>query len=229
MAEAYAQNIRRRLEKKKKRKMNSLMKEKPKHRNRHLRYRPAPPPAPASAAENHPSRCIINLSGKNLTSQEIQVLSKGLTFVPQPSRVDCFKLKQDLKEFGRRVRLKEFFFHDPTESSDQMSEPIVGDTRRFRNKSTWTPPKNRIPALEARLQVVEKEALRMAKSVRRKDNLTSDEREAISNLRRRDDIVIKPADKRSTTVVLSREAYLAEAHRQLSDTKYYARLDMDPT
>ena len=110
-----------------------------------------------------------------------------------------------------------------------MSEPIVGDTRRFRNKSTWTPPKNRVPALEAYLQVVEKEALRMTRSVRRKDNLTSDEREAIANLRRRDDIVIKPADKGSATVVLSREAYLAEAHRQLSDTKYFARLDMDPT
>ena len=148
---------------------------------------------------------------------------KGLKFVPQPPRVE---LRQDLKEFGRRLRLKEFFFHDPNEDDEEQN---MEDARRFKEKSTWTPPKNGVPALEAYIQVVEKDALRMATPVRRKDNFTPEERDGIANLRSRNDIVIKPADKGSATVVLSKDAYLAEAYRQLSDTRYYAKLDKDPT
>ena len=38
-------------------------------------------------------------------------------------------------------------------------------------------------------------------------------------------IVIKPADKGSATVILSREHYIREAHRQLNNPKYYNKLD----
>ena len=71
------------------------------------------------------------------------------------------------------------------------------DARRFKEKSTWTPPKNRVPALEVYLQVVEKDALCMARPVQRKDNLTPEERDAIANLRSRNDIVIRHCHKTS--------------------------------
>ncbi len=38
------------------------------------------------------------------------------------------------------------------------------------------------------------------------DNLTPDEREALKKPRNRTDIIIKPADKGSATVVMSKEA-----------------------
>ena len=38
-------------------------------------------------------------------------------------------------------------------------------------------------------------------------------------------IVIKPADKGSATVILSRGNYIREAHRQLNNPKYYKKLD----
>ena len=49
------------------------------------------------------------------------------------------------------------------------------------------------------------------------------------NLRQRTDIVIKPADKGSAVVVLSKEDYLKEADWQLNNQDYYQKLDVDPT
>ena len=43
------------------------------------------------------------------------------------------------------------------------------------------------------------------------------------------DIVIKPADKGSATVVISREAYISKADRQLNNTNHYRKLDRDLT
>ena len=44
-------------------------------------------------------------------------------------------------------------------------------------------------------------------------------------LRKNQKIVIKPADKGSSTVILSRENDIREAHRQLNNPKYYKKLD----
>ncbi|XP_062611639.1 uncharacterized protein LOC134273453 [Saccostrea cucullata] len=52
---------------------------------------------------------------------------------------------------------------------------------------------------------------------------------ALQSLKNRDDTVIKKADKGSTVVVLYKETYMAEAQRQLSDKRFYKKLDSDPT
>jgi valyl-tRNA synthetase len=44
-------------------------------------------------------------------------------------------------------------------------------------------------------------------SVRRKENLTSDEKNAVKSLKEDDSIVIVPADKGRTTVVIDRTEY----------------------
>ena len=54
------------------------------------------------------------------------------------------------------------------------------------------------------------------------------EKEALKNLSKRDDIVIKAADKGGAAVVWSRPLYIQEALRQLSDGRFYERLDRDP-
>ena len=51
------------------------------------------------------------------------------------------------------------------------------------------------------------------------------ERRALNKQRKNRKIVIKPADKGSATVILSRENYIREAHRQLNNPKYYKKLD----
>ena len=71
--------------------------------------------------------------------------------------------------------------------------------------------------------------MRLTNSIRRKDNLTSGERKALSKLRARTDVIIKPADKGSATVVMSKEDYVAEARRQLSDSSITTSLRKTPT
>ena len=52
-------------------------------------------------------------------------------------------------------------------------------------------------------------------------SLTADERQALRNHERNTEVVIREADKGSAVVVMSREHYIAEANRQLSDTHVY--------
>ena len=61
------------------------------------------------------------------------------------------------------------------------------------------------------------------------DNLTSRGRHALKSLKKRNDIVIKSADKGSATVVMDRDWYINECLRQLNDTKFYRPLDNDIT
>ena len=44
-----------------------------------------------------------------------------------------------------------------------------------------------------------------------------------------DDITIKPVDKGSAVVVMDKTTYLQEAERQLSDCRFYEKLDSDLT
>ena len=47
-------------------------------------------------------------------------------------------------------------------------------------------------------------------------------------LKERDDIVIKSADKGSAVVVMDKVDYLEEANRQLTDERFYKKLDSEP-
>ncbi|KAL9988930.1 hypothetical protein ACROYT_G003426 [Oculina patagonica] len=68
-----------------------------------------------------------------------------------------------------------------------------------------------------------------AKPTRIRDNLTRREIQALKKLRKRTDIVIKPADKGSGTVVMDRQLYLNECYRQLNNQQFYKREKKDPT
>ena len=61
------------------------------------------------------------------------------------------------------------------------------------------------------------------------DNLIKSDRSALYNLQKREDIVIKPADKGSAVVVMDRDHYVSKAERQLNDSTFYKPLDHDPT
>ena len=61
------------------------------------------------------------------------------------------------------------------------------------------------------------------------NNITPAENGAIQELKERDDIVIKPADKGSAVDVMDKVDYLEEANRQLTDENILQKLDSDPT
>jgi hypothetical protein len=65
--------------------------------------------------------------------------------------------------------------------------------------------------------------------VSKTDNLTQTESSALRDLQERNDIIINSADKGSAEVVMDTTTYLQEAERQLSDCRFYEKLDSDPT
>ena len=119
-----------------------------------------------------------------LSPEEYSLLSKGLKFAPQPPRINRFDLTKDLEAFERRLRLREFFY-DPEDNDKYDPEKL-----KFKEKSAWNPPKNRDPALEAYIRAVEDDAWHLTSLTRRKDNLTPQNREALTSLRSSNDIVI---------------------------------------
>ncbi|CAC5396090.1 unnamed protein product [Mytilus coruscus] len=62
-----------------------------------------------------------------------------------------------------------------------------------------------------------------------KDNLPKNERKALQSLRSNDHIIIKKADKNSSTVVLDKELYIKMANDQLNDNVHYERINESHT
>ena len=51
------------------------------------------------------NKYVFNLSRRNLSPHEISLLSKDLKFVPSANKIDRAKLKRELEECGRKLRL----------------------------------------------------------------------------------------------------------------------------
>ena len=83
---------------------NQQQPSKKKHKN-HRCQKPNPP--------------ITNLNNYHLSKDEINLLSKGLNFIPTPRRDHPPKMLQDILLFDRRVRLKYHF----TDTADQPQVP----------------------------------------------------------------------------------------------------------
>ena len=54
-------------------------------------------------------------------------------------------------------------------------------------------------------------------------NISLSDRKALQALKKREDVVVKPADKGEAIVVWQKELYLNEADRQLSDKTFYRK------
>ena len=101
-------------------------------------------------------------------------------------------LLKDFNLLARRMRLKDIFH-----GKENKQHP-------FYVKSSWEPPVQKSVALETFLEEVKLE-LANSPSKRPKDNLSPYERRALHNLLGDETIIVKKADKGTTTVIMSRE------------------------
>ena len=88
---------------------------------------------------------IKNLSDTQLTTEQINLLSRGLKFIPTPVMKENQIRRQlisDFNQFARRMRLQ-YIYHD------QNTEK-----HPFHVKSSWIPPIQRSVALETYLEEV---------------------------------------------------------------------------
>ena len=139
--------------------------------------------------------CDLTLQSRNtvvtipenlpLSDSEKSVLSKGLNFVPISKKLDEFSVKQDVEKFLRRVQLKAFF-HDKEDDSN-TSDKDTFETLQVR-KSKWTPPEGQFASLDFFINKCRHDINKLNFNRNTKfSNLSSEERAALQNLRKRKD------------------------------------------
>ena len=162
---------------------------------------------------------VINLSNHFLKTEEINLLAKGLQFIPKPNKPNLETVKNAMQDFSRRLKLTTYFEY--LRRYEQVDNPYI----KFRDKSDWTPSDKHLDdetlaKLSKLLVDVNKIDLKQIGK-----NMSKVDYRALKSLRNRKDIVIKPADKGSSTIVLNKSDYIFEAMRQLSDPNYYKKLE----
>ena len=119
-----------------------------------------------------------------------------------------------IKRFARHIHLRYFSRHQINQTKRKL----------FTAKSTRNPPCQNedinkiLEQLEDFSSITNKHRDSMG-------NLSKSQMVAISTLKINPSVVIKPADKGSATVIMSKKNYIAEAERQVSNQKHYAKLD----
>ena len=160
---------------------------------------------------------------------KLSVLSKGLSFVPVKKSTDEYQVKANCEKFYRRLRLRAHFHNEEASGSQATPDTCDPFAKLNDEESTWTPPEGKFSAIDHYVDRCRRavDALDF-KTKTHQNNLPPSEKQALLDLNQRDDIVIKPADKGGAVVVWLRPLYDAEAHKQLSDGRFYERLDHDP-
>lgn len=151
-----------------------------------------------------------------LSQPQRTLLSKGLSFIPtlDLGRNQKLQLQSDIQQYHRKLKLASYFKN----KQDKTILPFVGPSR-------WTPQDCDLPLeihelIDSDRTVVKKHY----RLIQEKCNISQAEVEALRELQHTKHIVIKPADKGSAVVILSRDQYILEVERQLNDTVYYRKL-----
>lgn len=160
---------------------------------------------------------VVNLSSHTLTTAQLSVLEKGLSFIPTSRKLP--DLDTGTRRLTRTLRL-DYFFNNTEDTPLPPLDP-------FRRPSGWQPPKasktieSYIADLPARLQSMPTKHFR--------SNITRGELEAIKELSANRSLVIKNADKGSCVVVEDKATYIADGLNHLSDTSIYNSVPEDTT
>jgi hypothetical protein len=153
-----------------------------------------------------------------------------LKFCTTPASLDQLQLRTDLDKFARRLRLKLHYYRDDTEAEEDSGNYALQLINHplLKKQSTFTPPPGKDPFLDAFITAVDSDIMH---GITRKTyrNISADENKALHDLKNNRNIIIKEADKGSAVVIQDREQYIQECSRQLNDTKYYTKLESDPT
>ena len=146
------------------------------------------------------SNAVINLSNATLTHDETQLLA--FPFAPLHVKLTGLNFELTFTTLADVCDFLSFFMTTLLRPIPTHFVPKVHGPSHHRDADTF-------------LDAVEHDLFNVTPAPVR-DNLTTRERHALKRLRRRNDIVIKSADKGSGTVVMDRNGYVDECLRQLN-------------
>ena len=98
-----------------------------------------------------------------------------------------------------------------------------------KKQSTFVPPNDRDTYLDFYIEAVTQEILQASSKQKMYSNISKEEMESLRSLSQDDSIVIKKADKSNMVAIMNKPDYIKEVECQLSDEKYYTRLDKNPS
>ena len=162
------------------------------------------------STSNNARRYIKNFTMNEVKNNELLLLSKGLKFIPNPSiKYAKQELLRDWNNLERKMRLK---FNFANKEDKYKFHP-------FLQKSDYTPEFGN-SALENFLFQAKADIERMP-ILKQNKNLTKDQKQALELLKRNKDIIIKKADKNSTTVLMDKTLYINQGLKHLEGNKHY--------
>ena len=152
---------------------------------------------------------MFNLSNENLSKSLSNLLEQG------PShKFDQVEFCHYINQYYSLPRNKEFFH---SENSSGISNLLINS---FKTVSNWTPPSGRNENIDFYILKIDKELDVLVhdlntSTVNLRDNLSSNQRRALHGLKFNNNIVIKPAVKRGSIVIMDKDNYMKESHTQL--------------
>ena len=131
------------------------------------------------------------------------------------------------KNFFAAFSLKHFSITKKTNLTTQKKDAFETLTAK---KSKWTPPEGQFASIDYFIKKCRHDVHKLKSNCNTKlSNLSKEEWTALINLKNRNDLVIKAADKGGATVVWRTDVYQQEAIRQLSDLTFYTKVNKDLT
>lgn len=150
----------------------------------------------------------------------ISLLSKGLSFIPTPKKLDIHELLEDAKRFITSVRNRYILRDKPKGIQSKFVRKTKLHSRTCYHARLDGTLDHLLESLEA---------LGDTYTQNSKDNLTRAERRAIAELRNNADLIINKADKGSTVVIRDRADYTEKANIDLSNRDVYCPLRYNVT
>ena len=162
---------------------------------------------------------IHNLSDQKLTEDEFSVFTKGLSFVPTPTKTFKQETNKSWNKFKTRMLTQYIFCNN-----------IHNKPPPFKRKPNWTPPPSDNPTLVDFFTRTEQKLISINTPCRKTySNLTSQEKIPLNNLKNKQSIVIKPCDKGGGISIMNTRDYLTKIHTHLEDHNTYKPLTYNPT
>jgi hypothetical protein len=168
---------------------------------------------------------VVNLSSKTLSSLEINLLAKGLSFCPSTKPPQSYEVLTDYYRFDRKACLSHHFRkYTDTKEYQQNAQNLVP-----KKDTGWTPNAGLNPNLDTFLNHVKERITNHDYTPKGKHNLTMEERQSLKNLGTYEDIIIKPADKGGAIVIMDKTDYIKKAMELLDNKNHYRRVYKDFT
>ena len=165
-------------------------------------------------------KAVINLSDKNISNSTLMALSKGLSYIPSPKPTPYKQIYNSFLKYRKNMYNRYFSRHNTNNNRHPFKLPTNFTAPIPDNSNLQEYISNIYQYLKTEYEEHKEHA---------KPNISKDELQAIHNLKTDNDLIVKAADKGGAIVIWPKDAYLAEAYRQLNDSNHYRKLGHDPT